>query len=467
MRQNVQRRPILILSLAMIVSGLASPATATPPSDAQLVEEVGALVSTALQRPGAVGLSVAIARGGEIIHAAGYGLAEVEHGVKANVETTFRIGSVTKQFSAALVMKLVEQGKLSLDDEMTKYFPDYPTQGHTITVRHLLNHTSGIKSYTGVPDFWVTGGPRELSVDELLAYVKDLDFDFAPGEQYKYNNTAYYMIGAIIEQASGVPYCQYLQDEICTPLSLSRTRCDSNAAIIPNRAQGYGFEEGKLVNDRLTGMDNPGAAGMIIANARDLVAWKMALVGGEVVSAESFGQMTTPNVLPSGDSTGYGFGLMMSDFEGHRTIGHGGGIFGFNSMLTYYPDDDLYVAVISNGRVNSGKVAKDIAMAALGIEITVAELPVEAALIARLCGTYGLEQLEMELTVTAEDGAVFLQATNQPTVKLLYQGDGEFRASFDTNVKIVFDITTTDGPAPALQLFQGGAIMTATRKADE
>ena len=467
MNRLLRRRLFSMLSLTLVSLGIVYSAQAAPPSDEQLISTVEALAAKELQEPGGVGLSIAIARGGEIIHAAGYGLAEVEHGVKANAETTFRIGSITKQFSAALVMKLREQGKLSLDDEITRYFPEYPMQGHTVTVRHLLNHTSGIKSYTGVPEFWVTGGPRELTVDELLAYVKDVDFDFAPGEQYKYNNTAYYMIGSVIAQASGMSYCEYLQNEICTPMSLGRTQCDSNAAIIPNRAQGYGFSDGKLVNDRLIGMDNPGAAGMMLATARDLVAWNQALVDGKVVNEESFKLMTTPNVLPSGKSTGYGFGLSMGEFEGHPTIGHGGGIFGFNSMLTYYPDDDLYIAVISNGGVNSGKLAKDIARAALDIENSVADLPVDVDLIKRLCGTYAFAQMDMEMIVAEKDGELFMKPTGQGAAKLLNQGNGEFRISVDTDIKVVFDITTTDGPAPALQVFQGGNIMTATRTEDE
>lgn len=172
----------------------------TAPSDAQLVSDVEALVARRLQESRAVGLSIAIARGAELVLAGGYGRAELEFDVAADTDTSFRIGSVTKPFTAAAIMRLVEQGKLALDDDMSDYLPDFPTQGHTVSIRHLLTHTSGIESFTSVAEFWRTGAARELSADELLGYVEGVNFEFEPGEQYEYSNTGYYLLGRIIEE---------------------------------------------------------------------------------------------------------------------------------------------------------------------------------------------------------------------------------------------------------------------------
>jgi len=454
-------------ALAVALITAASSARPDIPTDAELIASVDAIVSKALSNPGAVGLSIAIARDGKVILAKGYGMAELEHQIPATATTMFRIGSVTKQYTAAAIMRLAEQGKLSLDNELGTYFPDYPTQGHTVTVRHLLNHTSGIKSYTQIEEIMQKHIAYDMSVDELLSWVKDIPFDFAPGEQYAYNNTAYYMLGSIIEQASGTPYCQYLQDEFFTPMGLLHTRCDSNADIIPGRAQGYGMRDGELVNDRLIGMDNPGAAGMLIASAADLVRWNMALMNGEVVSAESLKLMTTPTILPDGTNTNYGFGLMMNDLEGHRRISHGGGIFGFNSTLVHYPDDDLYVAVIANGGSSAGRLGEEISRAALDIELNIADLTPSADEIARFTGHYVIQNIELAARIFEKDGFVYLQATDQPAIRLLYQGRGEFRASFDPNVKVVFDAESTEPKADRFILFQGGAQLPGIRQADD
>lgn len=203
---------------------------------------------------------------------------------------------------------------------------------------------------------------------------------------------------------------------------------------------------------------------MLISTARDLVAWNMALMSGKVVSKESLKLMITPYTLNDGEDTGYGFGISPGDLEGHTRIGHGGGINGFNSMLGYFPDDDLYVAVISNSNgVRSGQLARAIEMAALGIEETIADIAPSASDIARFSGTYVLEQVNLNAKIFEKDGFLYLQATGQPATKLLYQGKGEFRASFDTSVKIVFDPKSNRN----LVLHQGGMKVKGIRKADE
>ncbi|MEM9409367.1 MAG: serine hydrolase domain-containing protein, partial [Acidobacteriota bacterium] len=221
-------------------------ATASAAVERLSPEEARARIQTLVEEAlagRAVGLSVALAYDGNILLEEGYGTIEVEHDVATNAESIFRIGSITKQFTAALVMKQVESGKIGLDDPISK-FVDYPTQGKEVTVRHLLTHTSGIKSYTGLGAEWIKTVPLEMTHEELLGLVDDLPFDFDPGTKYRYNNTGYYLLGVILEEVSGKSFAELLAEEIADPLELTRTRYGSNGDIIRNRAQGYEFRNG-------------------------------------------------------------------------------------------------------------------------------------------------------------------------------------------------------------------------------
>ena len=331
---------IALSSLALA----ALPALQTQALDAR----IDALVQETLRRPGAVAVSVAVARGGEVLYSKAHGSADLEFVVAADEETMFRIGSVTKQFTAAAILVLQERGKLSVDDPLTRFLPDYPTNGHEITLRHLLTHTSGVPSYTEFGPEWERLVARELPDAELVALWKERPLDFAPGENWHYSNSGYYLLGMVIAKVSGKSYADFLRETFFEPLGLTRTRYDSNGEVIPNRAQGYGWEDGRSWNDRLIGMSQPGAAGALISTAGDLVRWQQALVSGRVLKPESLEEMTLPYMLLNGRETDYGMGLMLRERAGRRCVWHGGGIFGFNSILLYFPDTQLHVAVISN-----------------------------------------------------------------------------------------------------------------------
>jgi len=451
---------LLLLTLTQVRSIAQSSAVPTNETVAAKVDDIAA---NYLSKPGAAGLSIAVARGDEIIVSKGYGLADVEFDVPADAETMFRIGSVTKQFTAAIILKLVEQGKLSLDDPLSKLVPEFHVYADAVTLRQLLNHTSGIKSYTDLgPEWWKTSC-QEVSHQQMIDEVKEHPLEFAPGEKWAYNNTAYYLLGMIIENATGMSYADALQKEIFEPLKMERSRYDSNSAIIKNRARGYTLEEGKLVNAAPLGMSAPGAAGGIIATAHDLVLWQIALVNGKVVLPASYQQMTTPTRLADGSDHPYGYGLAMGTFDDRPTVDHGGGINGFNSMLAWHPDDQLHIAVISSGEpISSGKIAHEVYFAATGREKPQAkQLPLAAGDIARFVGDYHLAMIKLDAKIFEKDGKLFTQATGQDAFEMWWQGGGEFRASFDPDVKIIFD----DGnPAPGFTLHQGGGQMKAERR---
>ena len=276
--------------------------------------------------PGAVAL---VAQGGEILFLGAAGMADLELGVPLAPDMVFEIGSITKQFTAAAIMMLAEEGKLSVADPITKQLSDYPAYGDSITIEHLLTHTSGIVSYTGIPGYMATKVMQDVTPADLIAVFRDLPVEFAPGARWVYNNSGYILLGAIIAAASGMPYAEFVQQRIFEPLGMQQAYYGSSSRIIPRRASGYDGGEDGVVNQRYLSFTQPYAAGSLMMTVEDWHRWSRALFGGDVVSAESLERMTTPFVLTNGDTTQYGYGLGVGDVRGHRTIRHGGGIFGF------------------------------------------------------------------------------------------------------------------------------------------
>ncbi len=337
--------------------------------DEELIVRTAAVIDWAMQRPGAVALSVAVARDGEALVDRGLGMASLELGVPANRETIFRIGSVTKQFTAAAIMKLVERGELALDDDIIDYLPDFDSGGRAITIRRLLNHTSGVPSYTSQPDFFPRASPLDLTHQELLAWIDDVPFDFEPGEGWNYSNTGYYLLGMIVETIDGRSYGDFVEAELFAPLGLSGTHYGSEREILPNRAQGYEYDaaSGSFFNDALISMNTPGAAGALVSTAGDLVRWQIALRSGRAVEPASYETMITSTVPTGQGPTRYGFGLMVAEVDGVSVISHGGGIPGFNSVLMTVPERELHIAVISNSSGLTSELVANNIMAALSL----------------------------------------------------------------------------------------------------
>lgn len=339
--QPAPAKPAAALDGAPVFAGL---------SDAEVARRVQAVIDELKTRPEFVGLSVAVARGDHMIVDRGEGIADLEWNQPADARSPFRIGSLTKQFTAAAIMKLKEQGKLRLDDSVSKYLPDFDTEGHTVTLRQLLNHTSGIPNYTAQPGFMAKQSGLELSEQDVLKSIAGVPFDFAPGSKWAYSNTNYFLLGMIIEKITGRSYADYMESEFFKPLHLAYTRYGWEAPIVPERAQGYAFDPatGRRTNAPALGMSVPGGAGGLISTAGDLVRWQIALTNGRAVSPASFQQMITSTVKMGQGDAGYGFGLMVDSAGGHRRIWHNGGINGFNSVLSWWPDTGLRIAVISN-----------------------------------------------------------------------------------------------------------------------
>jgi CubicO group peptidase (beta-lactamase class C family) len=273
----------------------------------------------------------------------------------------YRIGSITKQFTAAAILQLAEREKLSLDDQLTKHFPDYVAHEPPVTIRHLLQHTSGMKSFTSLPSYRQLMR-EDVSHDEIIQRFEDLPFNFEPGERFKYCNSGYYLLGVVVETASKQPYEDYLIGNIFKPLGLQHTYYDRTRRIIPNRARGYRRSKEGYENSPYLSMTQPFAAGALASTVTDLIQWQRGLVNHKLLSATSHETMTTRGVRSNGEAINYGIGLFIRQVNGHKTIGHGGGINGFRSDLTYYPESDYTIVVLANCEsAQPGQISKQIA----------------------------------------------------------------------------------------------------------
>jgi D-alanyl-D-alanine carboxypeptidase len=324
-------------------------------------DEVDDYVAAQMKKHHVPGLSLAVVRDGEVVKSKGYGLASVELEAPATERTVYEIGSITKQFTATAVMMLVEEGKLGLDDKISDRLPGLPAAWKEVTVRHLLTHTSGIKSYTGATDF-IRLARNDYSQEQILALVSKAKLEFDPGTSWAYCNTGYFLLGMLIEKMSGQTCAKFLDERIFKPLGMASTRPNNPKAIIPRRAAGYADVFGTYFNrDPLT-PTSAFSAGFLVSTVGDLVKWDAALRAGKLLSSSSFAQMYTPVTLKDGSTRPYGFGWSVGSRLGHKIIDHGGGTAGFSTMIARYVDDGLTVIVLTNlSGGAAGEVAHGIA----------------------------------------------------------------------------------------------------------
>ena len=449
-----------LMVVLMLESGRALSAQTAPPP--LLAARIDSMASAALAQWPAVGLSIAVVRGRDTIVMKGYGRADLENDVPASAQTVYRIGSITKQFTAVAMLQLLEQVKLSLDDTIQRLLPEYHAQGHRVTIRQLLTHTSGIKSYTSLGPECARTMRLDMSHDSLVALFQDKPFDFEPGTKFLYNNSGFYLLGMIIERVSGTSYAAYLAQHEFAPLGLSSTLYCDDRPLLAHRAAGYERDSGRFVNASPLSMTQPYSAGALCSTVGDLVAWQRSLVAHRLISATSTAMMSTSATLSDGSATGYGFGLGVGKLGDHRKTGHGGGINGFLTELDYYPDDSLTVVVLANSEsAKPSRLAEDIARVVLGVAAPVVkDVSLTTADIARVTGTYALGPLELRVFETG--GKLQAQATGQGAFGLRWQGDSSFVAAFDDNVRLVFQPAGA-ARATSFILYQGGIAQTATR----
>lgn len=349
-RPNSGGRALSALLLLLTLLPLAAPARAASSSTTELAAYADRLLAEAYpaDEPGATAIVV---REGEVVLRKGYGLANVELQVPNAPEMVFELGSVTKQFTAAAILMLAERGQLRIEDDFTKYLPDYSTQGRKITIEHLLTHTSGIPSYTGLPE-WLPRMREDMRLEALIGLFKDKPLEFEPGERWAYNNSGYVLLGAIVEKVSGKTYEQFIEEEIFKPLGMKDSRYGHMEELVPRRAYGYGRDSENWKNAEYLSLTQPYAAGSLLSTVDDLALWDKALSAETLLKKASIDRMFTAVRLTSGQNTRYSYGWAVFDWEGRRIEEHGGDINGFTSYVSRLPEEKLFIAILSNNEAS-------------------------------------------------------------------------------------------------------------------
>jgi CubicO group peptidase (beta-lactamase class C family) len=329
-------------------------------TSSSVAADVSNYVRSEMQRQHIPGVSLLVSRSGKIVQAEGFGLANMELQVPVKPETVFQSGSVGKQFTATAVMMLVEEGKIALDDPLTKYFPDAPAIWKEVTVRELLSHTAGFGDYPGKFDF-----RKDWTEDELLKMVASIPLAYPPGTKWEYSNLGFLTLGILIHRVTGEFYGDFLQQRIFHPLGMQTTRIISEADIVPNRAAGYRLVKGELKNQEwVAPLVNTTADGSLYFSVLDLAKWDAALYTDRLLKRSSFDQMWTPAKFKNGEPNqdGYGFGWFIGQRHGHRVISHDGAWQGFKSAIVRCVDDQLTVVVLANlAEAKPGDIAEHIA----------------------------------------------------------------------------------------------------------
>src|SRR5262245_47744551 len=326
--------------------------TALAQDHAAKIQEVLALAHKYRQFNG----SALVAENGKVVYKGAFGLANMEWNIPNTPDTKFRLGSITKQFTATLTMQLVEQGKIKLDAKISDYLPDYRNDiGQKVTIHQLLTHTSGIPSYTGQPGFFENVSRNPYKVDDFVKKYASGDLEFEPGSKYSYNNSGYFLLGAIIEHVTGKPYEQVLKEKIFDPVGMKNTGYDHHDTIIQKRASGYAKTLDGYTNAPYLDMSIPYAAGSLYSTVEDLFLWDQALYTNSLLSEQSKTLMYKPSL----QDYAYGWVVRNASFKEKdqpvQVISHGGGINGFATVISRYPNQKNLIVILDNtGQATSG-----------------------------------------------------------------------------------------------------------------
>ena len=371
-----------------------------------------------------------------------YGMADREWNIPNTPETKFEIGSVTKQFTATCILQLIEQGKLSLDDQLSKFIPSFP-KGDSVTIHMLLNHTSGIASYTDQPEF---GGISKLSLskDSMIAFFSKKPYNFSPGTKYKYNNSGFFLLGYILEKISGVSYKTYLQKNIFDKIGMANTGVNNWDTVLPMRAKGYVMDKKKAVNADFISMEWPFSAGVLYSTVDDLYKWDRALYGNAILTDAYKQKMLTPG------KSNYGYGIMIDSLEKHPRIWHNGGIPGFISHIARYINDDVCVIVLCNTIITQNNTLPITDNITEGLADIVFDLPVETpyihkeiaidpSLIDKFVGKYNAG---LTLEVIKKDNKLYRHRDGSADIELKPESNTKFFYGDDSNRQLEFELDT-------------------------
>jgi CubicO group peptidase (beta-lactamase class C family) len=414
----MNRKTIALLRCLTLSLSFAATSSAQAPAAIDL-----ARIEQAIQSHKDFMGTVLLARGNDVLFNKGYGSANLEWAVPNAPTVKFRLGSVTKQFTAASILLLQERGKLNINDLVKKYIPDAPAAWDKVTIFHLLTHTSGIASFTGFPDYASSEG-TPTNPEKLVGRFRDKPLEFEPGEKWNYSNSGYVLLGYLLEKISGQTYSDFVQQNIFKPLAMNDSGYDSNSEIIPRRASGYVPGPHGPHNAGYIHMSIPFSAGSLYSTTEDLLRWEQGLFGGKILTPASLQRMITPF------KSDYALGVGVQTENGRQKISHGGGIEGFNTFLAYYPADKLTVVVLSN--INGSApddIASKLAAIAHGEKVVLSterkEVTVSPKLLADYVGAYQLAP-SVSMDITLEGGQLITRLTGQGKVPLFAESDTKF-----------------------------------------
>jgi len=402
--------------------------------------------------------AVLVVRNGKALLNKGYGKADLDWQIPNSPTTKYRLGSITKQFTAACILLLEERGKLKVEDPIKKYLPDAPAAWDQITIFNLLTHTSGIPNYTDFPDFYETMS-MPTTAEKLVGILKGRPLDFPPGTGWNYSNSGYILLGYLIEKISGMTYPQFLQDDIFTPFGMADSGYDSNTQVIERHAVGYARGPGGPVVAAYIDMSVPFAAGALYSTTGDLLRWETALFGGKVISAASLKRMTTPF------KNNYAFGLeVIQKSNGDRQISHDGGIPGFNTSLIYDERDKSVVVVLANlNGAAAGDLGSDLSKVVRGDKVVLTSdrkaISLAPSALDAYAGHYQFPSGTL-LTVRRDGDHLTAQLPGQPPIKNFAEGQQKFFTK-DVDAQITFQ-TDANGQPTSLVFHQNETDRTAT-----
>lgn len=448
---------IRIFSLVLVLAGGIFAQTAAPATD--IVSKVDEYMTARTDVKGHGG-SLLIVKDGKALIGRGYGMADVEANTPNTFDTKFRIGSITKQFTAAAILQLEEKGKLSVQDSVCKYIAPCPEAWQPVTLHHLLAMSSGITSFTSLPDFREFRF-KDLKPEETTGLVSGKPLKAAPGAEYEYSNTNYVLLGMIIEKVSGKSYEKYLSDNIFKPFKLTNTGYDHGKERIAGSALGYSVKDNKVVPADKASMMVPYAAGGLYSTVSDLYKWQSALLNGRVFKKnETLDKMLKPN------KGNYAYGVVVvTDQKGRKRITHGGGIEGFVTDASFYPDEKIFFAFFANNEQGTASATlRDLTAIYFGEPYSVpkkrVEVQVESALLDSYVGEYKLSEA-MTLKIAKGEKGLTLEPTGQRVVPLMAESENTFFLTFiDVTIKFMKD---GSGNVNALEFTQSGRTSTAQK----
>ena len=458
----------LILAALICLYAPISPANdigTASTTEAALAIRIDAAIAPAF-RSGEPGAIVLVSQDGQIVLRKAYGVADEATHVPLTPEMAMPIGSMTKQFTAAAVMMLVESGKLSVSAPITRYLPDYPTQGKTITIEHLLTNSSGIPDYVSNPD-WNAKKAREVSTRALIDSFSRLPIAFEPGARYAYSSSNFVLLGAIIEKVSGVSYAKFIEQRIFIPLGMNNTAYAGFMRGTPPLAAGHTVTERGFVRTDPISPSQLYAAGGIVSTVDDLNRWNAAISAGKLLSAASWNKMFTPH-QPKEGSSEYGYGFQIDSYWNNtKTIRHSGQIDGFDTFAMRVPDGGLYIAVLSNrdlGRTPPYQIAQKIALAALGSGTpAVASAALDHTMFDRYVGRYRMTHVPIFVDVSRSGDKYFAAATGQGAPFELKALSGTRFSAEAAGAELEFN-KGEDGTIDRVDMFQRPVKMTALRE---